>query len=284
MVSVGYGPRSSAGLLRCARRVRGGDLPGRGQREGAPRGLSRPLGPAAVADKFKRAGSRCPSSWPACTDPSGGYAQEDMRDRESSVPVRAIRDPKAASRKKATRVRGQDSGLGNPVGRPRPFVKDRRVKLEYENSSSGVLPRGEEELVSLTPRPGRQRRPVFPLGQDQGTLRREEHRDRHPRRLKVSKASVKTTYVEIVRTWLQKITGLSTKPVECHEFYKCNPCEAAFYRYPLNLKLRGCTTAMFGVPWLLRAKAAFGRRAAGRGGRGRKKGVESLEATRDSAG
>lgn len=66
-------------------------------------------------------------------------------------------------------------------------------------------------------------------------------------RFKVSNASVKTTYVEIVRTWLQKITGLSVKPVQCNEFYKCNPCEAAFYRYPLNLQATsGCTTSMFG--------------------------------------
>lgn len=66
-------------------------------------------------------------------------------------------------------------------------------------------------------------------------------------RFKASKSSVKTTYVEIVRTWLQRITGLSVKPVECVEFYKCNPVEAAFYRYPLNLQATsGCTTAMFG--------------------------------------
>nr|BBA49171.1 DNA polymerase [Oryzias latipes] len=66
-------------------------------------------------------------------------------------------------------------------------------------------------------------------------------------RFKASKSGVKTTYVEIVRTWLQRITGLSVKPVECEEFYKCSPIEAAFYRYPLNLQATsGCTTAMFG--------------------------------------
>lgn len=35
-------------------------------------------------------------------------------------------------------------------------------------------------------------------------------------RLTVSNYSVKTTYVEIVQTWLQQITGLSLKPVECN--------------------------------------------------------------------
>lgn len=66
-------------------------------------------------------------------------------------------------------------------------------------------------------------------------------------RLKVANSSVKTTYVEIVKTWLQQITGLSIKPVECKEYHKCNPCEAAFYRYPLNLQANtGCITAMFG--------------------------------------
>lgn len=42
-------------------------------------------------------------------------------------------------------------------------------------------------------------------------------------RWKVSNSSVKTTYVEIVKTWLQQITGLSVKPVECNEYHKCNP-------------------------------------------------------------
>lgn len=66
-------------------------------------------------------------------------------------------------------------------------------------------------------------------------------------RLKAGNSSVKTTYVEIVKTWLQQITGLSVKPVECIEYHKCNPCEAAFYRYPLNLQANtGCITAMFG--------------------------------------
>lgn len=66
-------------------------------------------------------------------------------------------------------------------------------------------------------------------------------------RLKAGGSSVKTTYVEIVKTWLRQITGLSVKPVKCVEYYKCNPCEAAFYRYPLNLQANtGCMMAMFG--------------------------------------
>ena len=66
-------------------------------------------------------------------------------------------------------------------------------------------------------------------------------------RLKVSNASVKTTYVEIVKRWLKQITGLSITPVACYEYQKCNPCEAAFHRYPLNLHAEtGCITAMFG--------------------------------------
>ncbi|KAK2812508.1 hypothetical protein Q5P01_000008 [Channa striata] len=103
-------------------------------------------------------------------------------------------------------------------------------------------------------------------------------------RLKVSKASVKTTYVEIVRTWLQKITGLSTKPVECHEFYKCNPCEAAFYRYPLNLQATaGCTTAMFGGSLACEPKRVRAAERGAEGGPRAQEGVESLETTRDSA-
>ncbi|KAK2832722.1 hypothetical protein Q5P01_016611 [Channa striata] len=103
-------------------------------------------------------------------------------------------------------------------------------------------------------------------------------------RLKVSKASVKTTYVEIVRTWLQKITGLSTKPVECHEFYKCNPCEAAFYRYPLNLQATaGCTTAMFGGSLACEPKRVRAAERGAEGGPRAQEGVELLETTRDSA-
>ncbi|KAK2825774.1 hypothetical protein Q5P01_019988 [Channa striata] len=103
-------------------------------------------------------------------------------------------------------------------------------------------------------------------------------------RLKVSKASVKTTYMEIVRTWLQKITGLSTKPVECHEFYKCNPCEAAFYRYPLNLQATaGCTTAMFRGSLACEAKRVRPPERGAEGGPRVQEGVESLETTCDSA-
>lgn len=74
-------------------------------------------------------------------------------------------------------------------------------------------------------------------------------------RLKVSNSSVKTTYLEIVKTWLQRITGLSVKPVECYEFHKCNPCEAALYRYPLALQATsGCITAMFGGSMMCEVK------------------------------
>ncbi|TKS75734.1 DNA polymerase delta catalytic subunit [Collichthys lucidus] len=66
-------------------------------------------------------------------------------------------------------------------------------------------------------------------------------------RLKVANSSVKTTYMEIMKTWLKQITGLSVQPVKCNEFHKCNPCEAAFYRYPLDLQaVNGCIRAMFG--------------------------------------
>lgn len=65
-------------------------------------------------------------------------------------------------------------------------------------------------------------------------------------RLKVANSSVKTTYLEIVKTNLQENTGLSVKPVEYNEYHKCNPCEAAFCRYPLNLK--GSIKAIFGGP------------------------------------
>lgn len=76
-------------------------------------------------------------------------------------------------------------------------------------------------------------------------------------RLRVSNSSVKTGYVEIVRTWLQQITGLSVKPVECIEYHKCNPCEAAFYRYPLDLRANtGCVTAMFGGSLRCEAKSS----------------------------
>lgn len=70
-------------------------------------------------------------------------------------------------------------------------------------------------------------------------------------RLKVGSSSVKTTFVEIEKTWLQRITGLSAKPVECYEFHKCNPCQATVHRYPLALHATaGCITAMFGGPML----------------------------------
>ncbi|KAL4009194.1 hypothetical protein ACER0C_003046 [Sarotherodon galilaeus] len=66
-------------------------------------------------------------------------------------------------------------------------------------------------------------------------------------RLKVGNSNVKTTYVELTKTWLQRITGLTVKPVECYEFHKCNPCEATFYRYPVALQATsGCLTVMFG--------------------------------------
>lgn len=66
-------------------------------------------------------------------------------------------------------------------------------------------------------------------------------------RLKVGNDNVKTTYVELTKSWLQLTTGLSVKPVEPYEFHKCNPCEATFYRYPLALQATsGCLTVMFG--------------------------------------
>lgn len=70
-------------------------------------------------------------------------------------------------------------------------------------------------------------------------------------RLKAGSSSVNTTFVEIEKTWLQRITGLSAKPVACYEFHKCNPCRAAVHRYPLALHATaGCVTAMFGGPML----------------------------------
>ena len=76
-------------------------------------------------------------------------------------------------------------------------------------------------------------------------------------RLKVANSSVKTSYVEIVKTWLKRITGLSVKPVEVIEYHKCNPCEAAFHRYPLNLQANtGCITAMFGGSLMCEAKCS----------------------------
>lgn len=75
-------------------------------------------------------------------------------------------------------------------------------------------------------------------------------------RLKVGNSNVKTTYVELTRTWLQRITGLAVKPVECYEFHKCNPCEATFYRYPVALQATsGCLTVMFGGSLLCESAA-----------------------------
>ncbi|KAK7878266.1 hypothetical protein WMY93_031085 [Mugilogobius chulae] len=65
-------------------------------------------------------------------------------------------------------------------------------------------------------------------------------------RLRASRSSVKVSYVEIVKTNLKRITGLSVKPVQCHEFHKCHPCEATLYRYPL--KLPDVTVSVFGAP------------------------------------
>lgn len=73
-------------------------------------------------------------------------------------------------------------------------------------------------------------------------------------RLMVPRECIKASYAEIVTSDLQKITGLSVKPVECQEFHKCNPCDIAFYRYPLDLGAqRGCFKAMFGDSLLCEA-------------------------------
>ena len=70
--------------------------------------------------------------------------------------------------------------------------------------------------------------------------------------------STRTTYVEIVKSQLDKITGLLVNPVECCEFHKCNPCEAALYKYPLDLKATdGCLKAMFGGHRLLCEISSF---------------------------
>ncbi|KAK5614893.1 hypothetical protein CRENBAI_010179 [Crenichthys baileyi] len=58
---------------------------------------------------------------------------------------------------------------------------------------------------------------------------------------------IKTSYVEVLRTWLQEIMGLSTKPVQCCQNYKCKPCKTVFHRYPLNLQAKSrWVKAMFG--------------------------------------
>ncbi|KAG7326079.1 hypothetical protein KOW79_011004 [Hemibagrus wyckioides] len=82
--------------------------------------------------------------------------------------------------------------------------------------------------------------------------------------LQSSNYSIKSTYVEIVKIWLQKITGLSINPLECEEYHKCNPCEAAFHRYPLNLRANaGCLTAMFGGSMICEAQSGEVKRERG---------------------
>ncbi|KAF0029324.1 hypothetical protein F2P81_018429 [Scophthalmus maximus] len=229
------------------------------------------LSRAAMADKFKRAGSQVPE-FLACVHRT---LVEDTLKRmyvieSGNVPVRAIRDPKGTFTEDGYPVYAfRTPGAETLSDVTRPFVKDRRVKLEYENSSSVYCHVAKKSYVSLTHSLDQKgdlsslsvkirglsavksmRSPcdsavtetfiayviLYPEREltvdDRGRwLQLDEAASL---RFKVSKASVKTTYVEIVCTWLQKITGLSTKPVECNEFYKCNPCEAAFYRYLLR--------------------------------------------------
>ena len=73
------------------------------------------------------------------------------------------------------------------------------------------------------------------------------------RRLRVDSSSTKTTYIETLleRKALQRITGLSTIPSLRPGDEKVKPCEAVFYRYPLDLKAKtGCLGAMFGTCFL----------------------------------
>ncbi|KAK5610238.1 hypothetical protein CRENBAI_008725 [Crenichthys baileyi] len=61
-----------------------------------------------------------------------------------------------------------------------------------------------------------------------------------------ARASINTSYVEVLRMWLKENTVLSSKPIQCCEYYKCKPCKAAFHRYLLNLQAEsGCIKAMF---------------------------------------
>ena len=69
-------------------------------------------------------------------------------------------------------------------------------------------------------------------------------------RLKVERSSIKTSYLETLmdRDLLQRITGLSCVPSIRPGDEKVGPCEAAFYRYPLDLNARaGCLMSMFGT-------------------------------------
>ncbi|KAK2856673.1 hypothetical protein Q5P01_005408 [Channa striata] len=107
---------------------------------------------SSVADKFKRAGSRVPE-FLACVHRT---LVEDTLKRmyvieRGNVPVRAIRDPEGGFTEEGYpvyMVRTPGSETLSDV--TRPFVKDRRVKLEYENSSSAYCHVAKKSYVSLT--------------------------------------------------------------------------------------------------------------------------------------
>ncbi|KAK2812862.1 hypothetical protein Q5P01_000939 [Channa striata] len=154
MVSVGYGPEDPPERgLRCAERVRGGrDLPSAEDSEKELLEDFARSARAAVADKFKRAGSRVPE-FLACVHRT---LVEDTLKRmyvieRGNVPVRAIRDPEGGFTEEGYPVyvvRTPGSETLSDV--TRPFVKDRRVKLEYENSSSAYCHVAKKSYVSLT--------------------------------------------------------------------------------------------------------------------------------------
>ncbi|KAK2825775.1 hypothetical protein Q5P01_019989 [Channa striata] len=105
-----------------------------------------------VDSNFKRAGSRVPE-FLACVH---WTLVEDALKRmyvieRGNVPVRAIRDPEGGFTEEGYPVyvvRTPGSETLSDV--TRPFVKDRRVKLEYENSSSAYCHVAKKSYVSLT--------------------------------------------------------------------------------------------------------------------------------------
>lgn len=105
-----------------------------------------------MADKFKRAGSQVPE-FLACVHRT---LVEDTLKRmyvieSGNVPVRAIRDPKGTFTEDGYPVYAfRTPGAETLSDVTRPFVKDRRVKLEYENSSSVYCHVAKKSYVSLT--------------------------------------------------------------------------------------------------------------------------------------
>ncbi|KAK2844053.1 hypothetical protein Q5P01_010712 [Channa striata] len=154
MVSVGYGPKDPPEQgLRCAEHVRGGrDLPSAEDSEKELLEDFARSARAAVADKFKRAGSRVPE-FLACVHRT---LVEDTLKRmyvieRGNVLVRVIRDPEGGFTEQGYPVyvvRTPGSETLSDI--TRPFVKDRRVKLEYENSSSAYCHVAKKSYVSLT--------------------------------------------------------------------------------------------------------------------------------------